>query len=359
MENKAKPLSISAYKTYIENPAKYFIEYVLGIRPIVQMSYLTFGSAVDKACTALLEKKGDAYEIADKELKKMLTDPIEFIKSDYDGELLDEATKEKLLKIAVGVGYKGNDIDSLIGSLLEKPYNQLSGGQRIVLSGACYEVLKVKAFLMLDAYKQQVLPYLTDVQDVQKVYNWTDSQGNSFIAIADFRAKFKGMSCMSDNKTSSNPYRDYDEKSAEKSIQLITYCSQSKDETAAFFVMSKQIKKNRVKTCQKCGHIASSSHKTCPAEVDKVRCDGEWSHTIRPEAEIIIRTGAISEIEKQFTQKALTETANAIKAGIFPHNLEACQPVMYGTKEVKCPYYDFCRTGCMDGLKTKPERKSK
>lgn len=357
MSKPNRPLSISAYQTYMENPAVYKASYIDRIRAIVQMSYFIFGKAVDLGCNALLLRNGDARSICDQEIRRLLIEPVEFIPSDYDGELLDDDAKSRILKECRKAGYKGDDVDSLMTSLLSKPFKELSGGQRRALAHGCYESLKAKAFLMLDAYSTKVLPQLSDIRDVQKEYKWVDQFGNEFVGIIDFRARFNGVDVTADNKTASNPSRDYTEDVVRNSIQFSVYNEQTKDTHSAYFVMDKRIKKNRIKTCTQCGHIAKSSHKTCPVETGKVRCDGEWLQTIKPEADIVIRFDQVSGDTQKLVKRAMSETANAIKAGIFPLNVAALKK-RYGDKEVVSPYYEYFLNGSMNGLKIEEKKES-
>jgi rubrerythrin len=350
-----KPLSISAAQAYWDNPAEYYASYVLGIRPIVQMSYFAFGSAVDKGLNAILLGSGDGYTEAITELVRIVNEPTEFLPADYDGELIDEEVKADLLKRCQKLGYKGNSVDDLINALLAKPYGQLSENQKEALTLCCFESLKAKAILMIDAFKAKVFPKLKNISDVQKEYRWTDADGNEFIGIIDFRAEYNGQRILADNKTSGNPFRDYDENCVATSVQFNAYASQTKDSHAAYFVFGKNIKKNRVKTCAVCSYVSEGTHKTCNNEVDGKRCGGDWSHSIKPEVEVLVRFDEMSPEIKKMVQRALTDTAKAIKAGIFPLNIKALRKV-YGNKEVLSPYYNYFLTGSMEGLKTRGKK---
>ncbi len=355
-QSEKKPLSVSGYNTYVECADKFDKHYNKRIRPIATMSYFTFGSAIDKGLNALLEQSGDANEECMSELKRLLKEPTEFIPNDYDGELIPEDVKKSILKKCKKYGYKGTNIDSLVRALFQKPYSDLSDNQKKVLSTCCYESLKIKSELMIIAYKKHVLPKLKNIGNVQKEYRWSDKKGNDFLAKIDFTATYNGFKVTPDNKTSSNPARDYGPDSVRDSMQLSAYCPQTGTTHGAYFVMSKQIQKNRVRTCVKCGNVANGSHRKCEKEVKKVRCNGDWEHTIDPRAEILIRVDEVPKSERKITQEALTGVAEAVKAGQFPKNLKSCRK-QYGPKTVYCPYYNLCRNGSMKGLEVKPPDK--
>jgi hypothetical protein len=235
-------------------------------------------------------------------------------------------------------------------------YSQLTDNQKSVLTHCCVASLKEKARLMIDAYKTIVMPRLSEIDNVQKKIEWTDDEGNAFVAVLDFKAKFDGKLVLPDNKTSNNPYRDYGADCVRTSFQLAAYCAQTGVPHGAYIVLDKKIKKNRIKTCVKCSKVCVNNRlRSCDVELDKGRCAGDFMETVLPEAGITIVIDEIPKEQIMMAQDALTGVANAVKANAFPPNLKACSK-MYGEKEVKCPYYNYCRNGSMAGLK-KDDRK--
>lgn len=339
-----RPLSISSYNTYVECPFKYKMDKIERLRPKRQPSYFIFGSAVDRGLNAMLLEDGSPLEACEDELVRLITTDIEFLPMDYDGEIIDDVTKKKLLEVVKTFGYTGDDVDSLVSSLFAKGQENLSDNQRKALALCCTASLKAKAKLMLDAYKRHVMPTIRKVESVQKELRWVDAHGNEFIGVVDMIAD----GVVRDNKTASRPY---DSDAVRTSAQLAIYTRVLNKDRAGFFVMEKMIRKNRVKTCKECGNDGTGKrHKTC----DRVlsvgqRCNGEWSETIKPEVAIQFLTDVVPKHEQDITQEALTGVAESIKAGCFPKNLKSCR-VKYGTKEVKCPYFEFCRTGSKHGL---------
>lgn len=351
----ARTHSISSTQTYLECPQKYKLQYIDRIRPVVQPSYFAFGSAVDKGLNALLTETGSPIEAAESEFRRMIVEPTEFFPIDYDGELLDAPTRDALLEKCRVLGYSGEDVDSLVSALFDKGYINLSDAQKSALTLCCMASLQAKAALMFDAYRRQVLPLIRSVDAVQREIKWKDSDGNEFIAILDAVVTLAdGTTLVADNKTASRPY---DKDAVKVSPQLAIYSKELNSQKAAFFVMEKTIRKNRIKTCSVCGNVSKGRHKTCEVETAGTRCGGEWTETIQPEVNIQILVDHVSPAEQTITQQAMTGVANAVKVGCFPHNFKSCR-VMYGKKESKCPYYEFCRNGSTSGLEKKPEKKS-
>ncbi len=363
---KPRALSVSAYNLFVECGHKFYLERILGISPVVQMSFLVFGTAVDKGCNALLanESEDKAIEICNQELQRLLTQPFDFIPDDYDGELIDidEGTSADLLKKCKALGYPGDNIHELAQTLQEKGYEGRSENQNKAYSLLCHASLKIKAALAIRAYLLHVMPLITKVEGIQLEINWEDEKGNKYKGYLDAPVELKGHGpLIGDNKTSGNVFRDYPPDSVRKSFQLAIYAGVTGKTRGAYFVMDKKIKKNRIKTCDKCANISSSTHKTCPVErpetidgkVKTVRCNGNWNETIDPECNITVVVDDIPEEQIAISQRALTSVSECVKAGVFPMNLESCTTT-YGfgptAKTVKCGFYDYCRSGSMNGL---------
>lgn len=347
---KDYPLSMSAAQNYWECPAKYQNQYLKRLYPEFDMSYFIYGRAIDLALNSLLLGKDDYKKVCVNTLKELLVKKIEFIPNDYDGEIISEEVREEILKKCQDLGFKGDDIDGLVKSLFSKPVKELSESQRQCLAICCYESLKVKARLTIISFKKNVLPKITNISDVQKELNWSDKHG-TYKGVLDFRCSIAGEKYLADNKTASNPFRDYPPGCVEDSLQFALYAAQTGDKQACYFVFNKAVKKNREKICKSCGYNGSGGkHKTCDQLVNDARCHGEWEESIVPEIECTIRVGTISDESKAFSQEALGLVKQAIKTNVFPKNLKACKKI-YGDKEVLCQYYNYCRTGSKEGLK--------
>ncbi len=339
-------LSHSSYGKYVTCPRAFKYHYLDKIRPIANPSSLIFGSAVDAALNSIVMGTNDELKVLETGLKKLAAPDVEFHKNDYDPELLDEATMSELQEKCDKIAGQKLELETLIPILIDRPVDGLSQKQRQVLAACCIASLKVKGQLMLEAYKRVVMPHIKRVVSSQEFINWKDEKGNQFTGVLDLVVDLDGHGEIpADNKTASRPY-ELD--AVSKSTQLAIYSKVTGKTKAAFFVMDKTIKKNRIKICQTCGFNGSGGrHKTCSNEVDGKRCEGEWIETIQPEANIQIIVDDVPEKVQQITMEALSETAEAIKTGIFPRNLNACDN-QYGRP---CPYREFCWRGDKAGLK--------
>lgn len=363
-------LSVSGYNLYTECGEKYRLQNIEKLRPIVNMSWFIYGNAFDEGANTILLGRPDLAKVnAQKVLARIFKEPTEFIKKDYDGELLNEVTKANLLERAKADGYPGESIDALVERCFDKGYKNLSDRQREALTQACYESLREKLFLMLDAFERQIMPMIISVEGVQTKIAWTDDKGHAYRGVLDLPADIVGYGpLVADNKTSSNPAQDYPENSVRESMQLAVYAKVTGKSKGAYFVFDKQIRKNRVKVCQKCSNEAVTTAKTCnvnttevvEGKVKKVRCDGEWTETIKPECIVTIRIDDISDEQKNLCQSALTSVADAIAANVYPKNLKSCVKTFgFGERayEVKCPYYNKCRFNSDEGLKKSEYKK--
>lgn len=365
--SQPKAMSVSRANTYFECARKYKHQEIDGIVPEYSPSYFKFGSVVDAGCNVLLNGGSDALakSTVDKELDKLKSEKTQYFEFDWDTELISEEVRADVLKQAQSFGYPGDNVDLLVAKLFAKPFKELSENQRKALGCAVIESLRVKAHLMLVAYKANVMPLLTDVKGVQKFLSWTDDKGNKFSGVIDYQASMSGHGpVLPDNKTSNNPERDFGPDSVRTSFQLAVYTGVERTPKAAYIVMGKKIRKNKIKKCEKCGYISQGSHKTCDNVVlvpdpnpvsnfkTEERCHGEWIVTIAPEAVITIVVDEVPAEEQRFAQEVLTGVAEAVKAGAFPMNPNACRK-KFGANVGYCEYLNLCRNGSMDGLERK------
>jgi hypothetical protein len=347
MEQRRK-LSKSACEKYMQCPASFDYHYNQRIRPIKIGSQLVFGIGIDHALNAILEKSGQSpmeeflKAFGDTPLGTMIPHPL-----DYDGELLSEAVKSELLEELRAYGYKGNDVDGLASTLFDKLKSgeKLSENQEKALDLIARYGLEAKAELMLIAYQKQVLPYIEKVHNVQK-----ESGPGVLDATVDW---YRIGKIIIDHKTSSKRYPD---NAVEFSAQLAMYAAEENITKVAYVVFLKQIQKNREKVCAKCGHNGTGKrHKTCDALVSGVRCDGSWTETIQPEAEIQIVHGEVTPQAMAVAAELQREVQRAVDAKIFPCNVQQCNN-QFGKP---CIYRDLKWKNDMTGLVKLESKKDK
>lgn len=181
--------------------------------------------------------------------------------------------------------------------------------------------LRKKAYLIIDAYLEQIIPRIKKVHFVQRYVELKNSAGDTFIGYIDFCATWEdGKTYIFDNKTSSIKYAA---DSVEKSEQLATYKEALTDELkidgAGYVVIPKHIRKKKL-----------------------------------PKVPIEVIVGAISEELIDNTFQMYDDVLAGIKVGDFPCTPEKCCSTPWG-----CAYKAYCRSGGTDltGLIYHKERK--
>ncbi len=213
-----------------------------------------------------------------------------------------------------------------------------------------------KGNMLLLKFIEWVDENVEEVLEAQTEIELEDEDGNQVTGKADFVIKIYGYDkpILVDLKTTA---RFYERGSVKESEQLALYYLYFKNtkypdmERAAFLVLNKTIKKNRTKTCKKCGTVTTGREKTCAVGTGKNRCHGEFSEEIFPEVNLQY---IHDEIPQEFIDQTVEKfnlTKNAIASGVFEKNLEGCDRY-YGRE---CPYKKYCQSGCMTGLYKKEE----
>ena len=325
-----KPLSFSGYKRFITCPKFYYYHDIMGEKSDVMSSALVFGSAIDAALNVMLVKQSlpQAIDIAVRYIRDTKIDM--YFAADFDEDLsLDYAVillSEFKTKITI-------DTDVFIKELLSNQAD-LSDNEKKFLDGAVKHSLMQKAEIILKSYYTKVLPMIGSVETVQKEILTSDGSKRGIIDTVIILKD--GKRVIFDNKTASRPYeRD----SVLKSPQLALYASMVNAEYAGFIVMNKQITKNRVKKCSKCGFDGTGTKfRTCHNITNKKKCGSEWDETIDPYSYIQIFIDKIPEVNKNLINEAMDDTIKCVNNGIFPRNLNNCFN-QYGQK---CPYVNKC-----------------
>lgn len=372
-------LSFSAVNKYLSCPKSYKLHYVDRLRERSATSHLAFGSAIDASLNAVLaaHKAGTLDKL---DYKKVFDDNWHTIKindiewslpfcelvgygaKDFVGELLSPEDLSNIHQAILirNLDLNDEDIYSLKDQLeiqkSQREYKKFNPKHHQILNYINYLCMRRKGHLMLEAYIRDIVPQITEVVSIQEKVELGDAD-DAFIGYIDAIVKLKGYPdpLVLDNKTSARPY---DEDSVLISQQLATYCYALDLKYAAFGVMLKSIKLNSNKVCKTCKFKGEGSHKTCNNEIEgdkgkKVRCNGEWTVTFTPEASTQL---VIDKVPQNFQDVVIDnygEVADAIKANVFPKNLNTCHN-LYGQK---CPYLDLCHNGNMHNLVQLDEKK--
>jgi hypothetical protein len=308
-----------------------------------------FGSAIDKACeNYMLERnKQSARDLFrntwnEQEINGVLTDlssstEVEFHANDFDHELLLQSDNELIIK---------DTVYETVATLVKAGEDK----ERIVYAN--WISLFRKGTLMLAKFIEWVDENVAEVLGCQIPIELEDGDGNKIPGFADFVIKIHGYDkpILVDLKTAA---RYYDRNSVKESEQLGLYFLYLKNTTypdmerAAYLVLNKQIKKNRVKTCKVCGTVTTGREQTCAVGgKGKSRCNGEFDVDITPEVVLQYIHDEIPSEHIEATIEKFNVAVESIKTGIFEKNLEGC--ARYFGRE--CPYKKYCESGCMDGL---------
>jgi hypothetical protein len=316
-------LSHTALTMYIEAPKKYFLHYIRKIRPAKTKSAFVFGHALDEAFNSLFMTRDitEAQNIFLHNMKEIVV----------NGVKVDDVEQSML------VTYTKKDLDS---ELIEHYGGTLS-------TNPAWVSLCLKGKLMLDAYNKEVMPNIKSVISVQKRVSLKNEVDDEIYGLLDAIVVWKNnKTYLIDNKTSSVKY---DKDSVKESNQLALYHYIEKDNVeidgCGFIVIDKNINKNRVKICTRCGHSGNGMHKTCDALVGNKRCGGSWTITIHPSVNIEVLFDKIEEEQELRVIGEFDKVNSALQADYYP-----CGPNGCYSKFGPCVYKKFCETGDMEGL---------
>lgn len=347
-------LSHSAANRYNECGKSYELHYKKKWRAKEQSAALLFGTAIDKALEAYLLKKTlnplevfttfwEKQEINGTPTILFSETKIVYSNNDLDLELLSESCYDALAKT-----HSTKDVLGAIQDILERKdkvgFRKLSENDKKLLNHANWLCMAKKGQYMLAAAKTWIDENVVEVLGTQVKVELENEEGDGILGYADVVAKLKGYDkpIVLDFKTSA---RAYEEDSVKTSSQLALYLFTLKEkhqntDLAGFVVFQKNIRKNKEKTCQKCGHDGTGGrHATCDNVIDGARCKGPWIEKINPSAVVQVVVDKIDEFFQQQVVENYNEVNKGIKAQVFPRNWKSC--VQYNG-QVICPYYNYC-----------------
>ena len=359
-------LSNSAVNKYLSCGMAYKLHYIDKLREGTKSAALIFGDSIDNALNALLKGKADPVyvfnqywsknKITDDNLEDIPENPlVRYADADFDRDLLQEEDMLYLDNRSNELGFHSEPLDvfkQIADKKKQVGYDKLEDRELKFFNLVNWLSLKRKAPIMIESYKNVVMPRIKVVHDVQKYIKIENDIGDTVIGYVDLIVDYehtdgKVYKIIADNKTST---MDYTRDSVVKSQQLTIYAIAENITHAAFFVIKKQIQKNRVKKCNKCGFDGIKENKrlttakTCDTLVEGKRCHGEWTEVISPEARIDIIFDEIKDYNKSIVTETLDHVNNGIKNGIFPRNYQSCGN--FGG----CAYSRYCHYGDKKGL---------
>lgn len=270
-------ISHSAKDKFITCPRKYFYHYIEKLRSPKVGSALFFGNALDDAFSRLLlDKKPEKTEQETKQLElspeeifaarmletrneagqivQIAQSPLaDYYSSDFDASLLTNEdvslvsqvdkninTIQKITKFHEDCKYHLN--------YRNKDRRKLTDEEYILYNYINWLSLNQKGKLMLDAYRDNILPEISTVFNIQKEIAIKEPDTGDLIqgkidVIASFKDK-PDVPYICDNKTSSKPYPEDAVKTSE---QLATYAEAEGNFNGAYLVVQKQVFKKEPK----------------------------------------------------------------------------------------------------------------
>lgn len=350
-------LSHSAQDKYLLCPREYDLHYNEKLRSTDMGSALLFGTAIDAACEdyileriplrarGVFKQTWKEQEINGEKTDLQSTTKIKYLGTDFDAELLSESDNEFL-------------IEGTVFATAKELYQNLQGredlteDEKIRWNWLNWMSLYRKGSFLVNKFMDFVDENVEEVYKTQPEIELEDQDGDKVTGKADFIVKLRDHAypVVLDLKTTT---KFYDKNSVKESKQLALYVMYFREfypgmRKAGYVVLNKAIKKNREKICLVCGHDDSgTNNKTCTNKIDGKRCGGGYTNKIYPEATMQFVFDTVPETMIESVITGLNDTKQKIVSKDFTPNYEAC--VRYGGK-FNCVYYQYCRTGCMDGL---------
>ena len=371
-------LSHSAAGKYELCPAQYKLHYIDRIRSDKLGSALLFGSAIDEALNVLLATKMDTPA-------ENATDDLDRLKKGFDYHMTYQMVGEEFLDVRTlhYIEYFGSDFDPNIltskelGSLsdyiknagyIKDPNDQSSGEpdpidlyneiKEYIKDGATIQPtdqsyynyaswlsLQRKGHLMLEHYKEEIMPKIKRVTSIQREVDLPNEEGDELIGFIDFEGElfdYEDLGVITiDNKTSSSNYRKAD---INDKGQLLVYDEETENGYGAYIVLLKKVAIRKEKTCKTCGTMTIRAVKKCPeGETPKTRCNGEMEVVEFPYIKSQILVDQIDDDKKSLHFDTLCGILEGIQNKEFAQNRDNC--FQFGRK---CCYYDYCRSNPND-----------
>jgi hypothetical protein len=313
-----KPLSFSAYRDYHVCPQYYKLKRIDKQPAGRDTSALAVGTILDAAVEALLLDKPYDIEAAITEASQR---DLEFYMDDFDVDLIDITSAKEYATL---LGWKGDNLEGAIKSFL-KNQATLTKGQQKLLNAVVWDSLKTKIYAMYNSFVKWIYPQIAQVHETQ-----THMDNGVIHGYLDFTATLKdGRKVLFDLKTSKAPYAL---DAVRYSPQLCLYAAMHEYDHVGYIVLSKTLRKNKVKTCE-CGYsVTGGNRRKCP------ECGEKLSFTVEPTSYSQILVEPVPKWSKDLTTKAMSDTIKAIDGKHFPHNLTACK-WMFGKP---CPFINKC-----------------
>lgn len=366
--------SFSQNSMFVNCPKAWYWQYIEGYYSEIEGSSLYFGTAIDRAVSAMLDSKPDwldifhnTWEYQSKDnvgVRLFDNEKITYSHKDFDADLLEPNDYVDLKDWAVELNLIGASAtpsnDDLVN--LYKTCSKAKSSQWITITPEQFKyfnrcswlALKRKGALLLNAFDQQVRPKITKVHSTQRRSKISDpNTGDEVIGYVDMILEMQGYDkpIIFDLKTSAFPYEQHQ---LDVSPQLTLYAAMEaknyNTNLVGYVVLHKNVAKDVVHHCDKCGIQKNTRHITCNATpVGNIRCNGNWVETkvLKPTVQIMIAEKTQDQIDD-----LLIDTGNiilAMKNQIVYKNTNKCDDWFGGI----CPFKGLCHKGDTTNLKKK------
>lgn len=366
-------LSNSQRDLYLQCGKKYYYRYIKKMRPRAKGSALFFGGAFDHACETLLEHRDlPAAKIAFTErwMNQEGNSNCKFAKTDYVEKILEASDVAKITACIDNLNHSkakeeyAKHCDTLklvsdIKKLGESSFSrELTREESQFLHFATLLSMNRKGLLMLESFYTNILPHLTQVVGTQVKIDIQHPDGHSITGFIDLVAKMTGYKLDNGRVLSDDDIIVLDVKSAgaaywaklddlTMSDQLDSYLISPEVQAIkptnliGYLAVSKQISTHEESICKSCGNKKNSSHKTCNADIDGKRCNGEWDmrQTFFCDAKMVIGERDLAQASVMLED--YTGVLNGVLSEVFVRNRNSCNA--YGSY---CEYMDICGKGC-------------
>jgi len=358
--------SFSQNSTYVRCGQHWKLRYIDKLSSEVEGASTYFGSAMDAAVTARLLNQPnwvdiflDKWYVTEKDSKPFQifdNDNIVFGNNDFDADVLQLGVDEpQLLKWASELGLSGSSGVSLYKDIAKdkkNPYKGINAAKLKYFNRASWLSLKRKGEVLLKAFDEQFMPKVIKVHDTQKFARLEDN-GDVINGVIDMVLEIEGYNkpIIFDLKTASRPY---EQQQIELTEQLTLYAAMKGAEyntdLVGYVVLSKQIPKEVVSTCNSCGNVKSGRHMSCNSvKVTGTRCSGTWTEVkvLKPEVQVLVESKTPEQINSLMIDYA--NIIEAMRQRIVFKNTSNCSN-WFGSK---CIFYDKCHSNSDKGLTKK------
>jgi hypothetical protein len=368
-------LSHSQRELYSLCGRKYYYRYIKKMRPKAKGSALPFGTAFDEA-TEVLFKGGTLAEAQDKFSDIwMLTEDnlmVKFAKTDFVGAILERSDLDRLELAAQNLNNSkpkqefaqhGNVLQLVkdFAKFRDSSYiRDLSDEEIGFMHYTNVLCMNRKGRMMLESFNKDILPHISKLVGTQVKIAIKHPDGHEVTGFIDVLCEMAGYTLPNGRVLKEGEVVVLDVKSAgtyswkkhddlHSAPQLDTYLiSEAVQEKAfelsgketnlvGYAVTSKNPIRNSLQICKKCGNVKSTSHRTCNAEVNGERCNGDWGgeDTYYCESKLVIGERNLDEARLMFQD--FEDTLVGIQAGSFPRDRNSCNAF-----NSVCEYYHVC-----------------